>query len=60
MDKSSIILKPGVNLKGKELTLAYRHFNLSKDLPESPAMFKKKEPLETMAKSILKHRIQSL
>ena len=60
MDKSSIILKQGIDLKGKDLTLAYRHYNLTQDLPSSPAMFKKKEPLQTMAKSILKHRIQSL
>ena len=60
MDKSSTILKQGVDLKGKDLTLAYRHFNQTQDLPENPAMFKKKEPLQTIAKSILKHRIQSL
>ena len=60
MDKSAIILKPGLDLKGKDLTPAYRHFNLSHDLPDNPAMFKKKEPLQNMAKSILKHRIQNL
>jgi len=60
MDKLAIILKPGLDLKGKDLTPAYRHFNLSHDLPDNPAMFKKKEPLQNMAKSILKHRIQNL
>ena len=60
MDKSTIILQQGKDLKGEDLSNVYRHFNLNKELPENPAMFKKKEPLETMAKSILKHRIQSV
>ena len=60
MDKSTIILRQDTDLKGKDLTRAYRHYTTTKELPANPARFKKKEPLETMAKSILKHRIQSL
>ena len=60
MDKSTVVLRLDTDLKGKDLNLVYRHFNAAKELPGNPARFKKKEPLETMAKSILKHRIQSL
>ena len=60
MDKATIVLRTDTDLKGKDLSLVYRHFNGSKELPNNPARFKKKEPLESMAKSILKHRIQSL
>ena len=60
MDKSTVILRQDTDLKGRDLSLAYRHFNATQELPGNPARFKKKEPLETMAKSILKHRIQSL
>ena len=60
MDKSTVVLRSDTDLRGKDLTLVYRHFQACKDLPENPARFKKKEALETMAKSILKHRIQTL
>ena len=60
MEKSTIMLRQDKDLKGKDLSRAYRHFTTTKELPDNPARFKKKEPLETMAKSILKHRIQSL
>ena len=54
MDKSTVILRQDTDLKGRDLSLAYRHFNATQELPGNPARFKKKEPLETMAKSILK------
>ena len=60
MDKSTIILRQDTDLKGKDLRRVYRHYTTTKELPGNPARFKKKESLETMAKSILKHRIQSL
>ena len=53
-------MRQDTDLRGKDLSLVYRHFTASEGMPENPARFKKKEPLETMAKSILKHRIQTL
>ena len=60
MDKSLVVLSQDADLKGKDLSLSYRHYKGSKELPDNPAQFKKKEPLEAMAKSILKHRILTL
>ena len=60
MDKCLVVLSQDADLKGKDLSLSYRHYKASKELPDNPAQFKKKEPLEAMAKSILKHRILTL
>jgi len=49
-------------LVGKDLSNVYQHFKKSPtDLPaEIVTKFKKKEALESMAKSVLKHRIKAL
>ena len=60
MDKCLVVLGQDADLKGKDLSLSYRHYKASKELPDNPAQFKKKEPLQAMAKSILKHRILTL
>ena len=52
-----MILPLSANLKDKNLRPAYELAKTQPD-PEHFAMFKKKEPLNTMAKSVLKHRIQ--
>ena len=52
-----MILPLSANLKDKNLSHAYELAKTQPD-PEHFAMFKKKEPLNTMAKSVLKHRIQ--
>ncbi len=52
-----IILPKDADLRGRNLTQVYEMAKNSPD-PETFCMFKKKEPLDNMAKSILKHRIQ--
>ena len=60
MENSTVVLHQDANLRGKDLTRVYQYFKGNKPLPNTSARFKKKEPLEGMAKSILKHRIQTL
>ena len=52
-----VILAPSASLRGRNLTHVYVMAKNHPD-PETFAMFKKKEPLDNMAKSLLKHRIQ--
>jgi len=54
-----IILKNESSLVDKDLAPAYAAIHTIKD-NEITAMFKKKEPIDKMSKSILKHRIQTL
>jgi len=63
LEMEAIILDSKSTLVGKDLSNVYRHFKKSPstDLPaEISTKFKKKEQLETMAKSVLKHRIKAL
>lgn len=57
MDKP-VVLENEKGLVNKDLSSAYKA--CSQGLPEMPARFKKKEELGGMARSILKHRIQTL
>lgn len=57
MDKS-VVLENEKSLVNQDLDTAYKAS--SQGLPEMPARFKKKEDLNGMARSILKHRIQTL
>ena len=54
---SNVVLPASATLKGKDLSGAYELAKSQPD-PEHFAMFKKKEPIGNMAKSLLKHRIQ--
>jgi hypothetical protein len=54
---ANLIMAANASLKGRDLNHAYELAKTQPD-PEHFAMFKKKEPLDNMAKSLLKHRIQ--
>lgn len=54
-----VILSPSASLKDRDLSLIFEMARTKGD-PETFAMFKKKEPIDDMAKSLLKHRIQTL
>ena len=56
---SNIILPTNASLKGRDLGHIYEMAKTQPD-PEHFSMFKKKEPLNTMAKSLLKFRLQVL
>ena len=54
------VLPPGASLIDQELESVYIKVQDVKELPKPSARFKKNEPLESLAKSMLKHRIKSL
>ena len=57
MSTTTLICAANATLKGRDLNHIYDLAKTQND-PEHFAMFKKKEPVDSMAKSLLKHRIQ--
>uniref|UniRef100_A0A0K2UNH8 Uncharacterized protein n=1 Tax=Lepeophtheirus salmonis TaxID=72036 RepID=A0A0K2UNH8_LEPSM len=61
MDRGGVLmLNPKSSLLDADLTRVYSHFNASSVPVDQEACFKKNEKVGSMAKSMLKHRIQSL
>ncbi len=62
MNYQGVVLADEKALVGKDLANVYAHFHAIAATPDAATMarFRKKEPLQSMAKSIIKHRVQTL